>query len=31
KWWLDEFGMKNVKAKAAIAAQNGVPVEITAP
>ncbi|MFH4800491.1 L,D-transpeptidase family protein [Vibrio diabolicus] len=31
KWWLDEFGLKNVKAKAAIAAQNGVPVEITAP
>nr|WP_319556954.1 L,D-transpeptidase family protein [uncultured Vibrio sp.] len=30
-WWLSEFGMKDVKAKAVIAAQNGVPVEITAP
>lgn len=30
-WWLDEYGMTNAKAKAAIAAQNGVPVEITAP
>ncbi|PFG57891.1 L,D-transpeptidase YcfS [Vibrio sp. ES.051] len=31
RWWLDEFGRNNVKAKAAIAAQNGVPIEITAP
>ncbi|WP_031842888.1 L,D-transpeptidase family protein, partial [Vibrio parahaemolyticus] len=30
-WWLNEFGLTNVKAKAVIAAQNGVPVEITAP
>ena len=30
-WWLDEYGMTNAKAKATIAAQNGVPVEITAP
>ncbi len=30
-WWLDEYGMTNAKAKAAIAAQNGFPVEITAP
>lgn len=30
-WWLSEFGIKDVKAKAVIAAQNGVPVEITAP
>ncbi|MEF1310564.1 L,D-transpeptidase family protein [Vibrio mytili] len=31
EWWLSEFGMKDSKAKAVIAAQNGVPVEITAP
>ncbi len=30
-WWLSEFGIKDVKAKAVITAQNGVPVEITAP
>ncbi len=30
-WWLSEYGQKDVKAKAVIAAQNGVPVEITAP
>lgn len=28
-WWLQEFGMTNVKVKAVLAAQNGVPVEIT--
>ncbi len=30
-WWLNEFGITDVKAKAVITAQNGVPVEITAP
>ena len=30
-WWLDEYEIKNAKAKAVIAAQNGVPVEISAP
>ncbi len=29
--WLSEFGIKDVRAKAVITAQNGVPVEITAP
>lgn len=30
-WWLSEFDVKDDKAKAVIAAQNGVPLEITAP
>lgn len=30
-WWLDEFQHSDSKAKAAILAQNGVPVEIVAP
>ncbi len=30
-WWLSEFGMKDVRAKAVITAQNGFPVQITAP
>lgn len=30
-WWLDEFDQPDVKARAAILAQNGVPVEIVAP
>ena len=31
KWWLDEFDKSEVKAKAVILAQNGVPVEVVAP
>ena len=30
-WWLEEFEQSDVKARAAILAQNGVPVEIVAP
>lgn len=30
-WWLEEFDHSDVKARAAILAQNGVPVEIVAP
>ncbi|MDF2152672.1 L,D-transpeptidase family protein [Vibrio sp. CAU 1672] len=30
-WWLRASGLENTKAKATIAAQNGIPVEITAP
>tara|TARA_Y100001956_G_C4123202_1_gene188639 strand:+ start:2339 stop:3244 length:906 start_codon:yes stop_codon:yes gene_type:complete len=30
-WWLEEFEHSDVKAKAAILAQNGVPIEIVAP
>ncbi|MCZ4292789.1 MULTISPECIES: L,D-transpeptidase family protein [Vibrio] len=30
-WWLEEFDQSDVKARAAILAQNGVPVEIVAP
>jgi L,D-transpeptidase YcfS len=30
-WWLEEFDHSDVKAKAVILAQNGVPVEIVAP
>ncbi len=30
-WWLDEFEESDAKARAAILAQNGVPVEVVAP
>lgn len=30
-WWLDEFGYSDSKVKAAIAAQNGLPVEVVGP
>ncbi|HAS6055244.1 TPA: L,D-transpeptidase family protein [Vibrio vulnificus] len=30
-WWLSELNLNDVKAKAVIAAQNGVPVEVAAP
>ncbi|MFY2506790.1 L,D-transpeptidase family protein [Vibrio pectenicida] len=31
RWWLDEFDLSDVKAKAVILAQNGVPVEVVSP
>ncbi|WP_165313258.1 L,D-transpeptidase family protein [Vibrio ziniensis] len=31
KWWLEEFDKSEVKAKAVILAQNGVPLEVVAP
>ena len=30
-WWFEEFNLSDSKAKAAIAAQNGIPVEIALP
>ncbi len=30
-WWLDEFDISDVKARAVILSQNGVPTEVVAP
>lgn len=31
QWWLEEFDLSDAKARAAILAQNGVPVEVVSP
>ncbi|MCG9595243.1 L,D-transpeptidase family protein [Vibrio sp. Isolate25] len=31
RWWLEEFDLSDAKARAAILAQNGVPVEVVSP
>ncbi|MDN3612085.1 L,D-transpeptidase family protein [Vibrio ostreicida] len=31
KWWLDEFNFSDSKARAAILAENGVPIEVVSP